>query len=82
MLPDSFLSEKPKGKREGTPEVLCQRKYIIEGLKLQFRGFTVPTYTLTFSHAREVLLMTNPLICAVNILLMLSLLKYGSYGAT
>lgn len=40
-----FSLYKTQGHLGGNPELLCQRKCITEGHKLQFRGFTVPSHT-------------------------------------
>lgn len=42
MLPYTFLPHETVGHLGGYPELLCQRKCIAEGHRLQFRGFTVP----------------------------------------
>lgn len=96
MLPYTFLPHETVGHLGGYPELLCQRKCIAEGHRLQFRGFTVPPPPLPNTHkhtptshlrthggeAPSTLVMTNPMICVENTLLMLSLLKYGSDRAT
>lgn len=55
-----FSLNKTQGHLEGNPELLCQRKCITEGHKLQFRGFTVPSRTQiqfhctpTYTHTAE-----------------------------